>query len=383
MTGLESDNTRDGAQKLSRRDWLTGLAAAPLVSGCVESPPTELSPGEEVWEFEAEEEGDVRSPLTVADGSVYAGTTNPYLYKMDAATGDEVWSHNVSDSLFSEPISHTVADGMVYITHEDMYALETETFTEQWRFNNNDFMGRSPPTVVGGSVYVGNGDDDLISVDATTGEKEWAFETDTDLHSSPTVADGTIYVGGENLYALDIPPEDDYDYKWKISLPDHGDFSVALADQTVYAVANAGNGQRCLAADASTGNSKWSFDPGTTTTITTAPTVADRTVYVGAEDGNLYALDASTGAEEWAFETGAAVESSPAVADGTVYVGSNDGNLYAVDARTGEQKWQFADADSDTGAPIKMPPTVVDDTVYFGNVRGRVYAVTTETRQSP
>ena len=42
-----------------------------------------------------------------------------------------------------------------------------------------------------------------------------------------------------------------------------------------------------------------------------------------------YALDANTGALLWSYTTGGPVESSPAVANGTVYVGSDDGNLYA------------------------------------------------------
>jgi outer membrane protein assembly factor BamB len=43
----------------------------------------------------------------------------------------------------------------------------------------------------------------------------------------------------------------------------------------------------------------------------------------------VYALDASAGTELWSYATGAPVYSSPAVANGMVYVGSEDGNVYA------------------------------------------------------
>jgi len=33
---------------------------------------------------------------------------------------------------------------------------------------------------------------------------------------------------------------------------------------------------------------------------------------------------------KWKFNTGRAVDSSPAVADGAVYVGSDDGHIYAI-----------------------------------------------------
>lgn len=39
----------------------------------------------------------------------------------------------------------------------------------------------------------------------------------------------------------------------------------------------------------------------------------------------------------WSYKTGNSVESTPAVANGGVYVGSNDGCIYALDADTGEQ----------------------------------------------
>ena len=45
---------------------------------------------------------------------------------------------------------------------------------------------------------------------------------------------------------------------------------------------------------------------------------------------NLYAIDAVTGTEKWRFTTGNDVLSSPAVVNGVVYVGSNDGYLYAL-----------------------------------------------------
>ena len=56
--------------------------------------------------------------------------------------------------------------------------------------------------------------------------------------------------------------------------------------------------------------------------------MADGVVYVGSDDGKVYAFNASTGATLWTAATGLAVESSPAVSDGVVYVGSEDDNLY-------------------------------------------------------
>ena len=47
---------------------------------------------------------------------------------------------------------------------------------------------------------------------------------------------------------------------------------------------------------------------------------------------SVAAQSSDGGDEQWNFETGDSVYSSPTVVDGTVYVGSNDGHLYAIDA---------------------------------------------------
>ena len=72
---------------------------------------------------------------------------------------------------------------------------------------------------------------------------------------------------------------------------------------------------------------KWAFH--TRNAIDSTPAVVGGMVYVGSEDGNLYALDVATGAMKWAFHTAGYIDSSPVVADGVVYIGSEDGNLYA------------------------------------------------------
>lgn len=64
----------------------------------------------------------------------------------------------------------------------------------------------------------------------------------------------------------------------------------------------------------------WIGHPGDV--IYSSPTVANGVVYIGSDDGKLYAFDARTGMRRWTALTGKGIFSSPAVADGVVYVGS-------------------------------------------------------------
>ena len=111
-------------------------------------------------------------------------------------------------------------------------------------------------------------------------------------------------------------------------------------------------------------------------------------VYVGSNDGSLYAVSA-TGSKVWQFSTAAkddatgwvvaagAVTSSPAVVtDGaaatTVYVGAENGYFFAVDDATGGLKWRFK-----TDGAIHSSPAVASDglSLYFGSADMHLYAV--------
>jgi len=78
-------------------------------------------------------------------------------------------------------------------------------------------------------------------------------------------------------------------------------------------------------------------------------------VYVGSDDGNVYALDLKTGRRVWAHHVGDAVEASPTVIGGVVYVGSADEFLYAIDAATGRRKWKYRTGDKILGAANWTP----------------------------
>jgi outer membrane protein assembly factor BamB len=54
---------------------------------------------------------------------------------------------------------------------------------------------------------------------------------------------------------------------------------------------------------------------------------------------------------KWTYTTVTGVESSPAVVDGVVYVGSNNGNVYALNASIGALLWSYITRGFVAGSP--------------------------------
>lgn len=160
------------------------------------------------------------------------------------------------------------------------------------------------------------------------------------------------------------PPTQSVTPHWKFKTGDEITSSPVVADGTVYIGSQDGN---LYAVDAADGTQQWQFE--TDQRCHEATAVGD-TVYLGCADGNLYAVDATTGDKQWQFQTDNPVLSSPAVVKDTVYVGSRDRRLYAVDAANGSLKWQF-----ETGGQIDSSPAVVGRTVYVGSGDNSLYAL--------
>jgi outer membrane protein assembly factor BamB len=83
---------------------------------------------------------------------------------------------------------------------------------------------------------------------------------------------------------------------------------------------------------------KWEF--ATSDCVYSSPAVSGGTVFIGSDDGHLYALDADSGQERWQSATQGGVRSSPCVIGGTVFVGSLEGFVHAVEVESGRELWR-------------------------------------------
>jgi outer membrane protein assembly factor BamB/subtilisin family serine protease len=147
-----------------------------------------------------------------------------------------------------------------------------------------------------------------------------------------------------------------------------------LADGRTDSNTGLGAGQFTLSLD----DALWQAATGDSVTCT--PAVAtDGTVYVGSDDGDLYAFTAG-GTVKWKFAAGGFDTSAAAVGDdGTVYAGSDDGSLYALTA-AGALKWKYTvPTPSDptlANAIASSPAIAADGSIYFKAEDNNLYALT-------
>ncbi len=124
----------------------------------------------------------------------------------------------------------------------------------------------------------------------------------------------------------------------------------------------------------------WTFTTGKA--VKSSPVVAQGLLFIGSNDGKVYALDAKSGKKKWAFVTEMEVEAPPMWFDGVVYVGSADGRMYALQADTGRELWRFAAEDKILGsANVWTSSDGQRRSLVFGSYDSKVYALDLATGQ--
>jgi polyvinyl alcohol dehydrogenase (cytochrome) len=116
---------------------------------------------------------------------------------------------------------------------------------------------------------------------------------------------------------------------------------------------------------------KWAFAFPGATRARAQPTIGGGAVYVGSEDGTVYALDEDSGCLRWSFRADAEVRGAAVLAPWVagempapaLYVGDEAGNVYRIDAATGQQVWKIR-ADTHAYAAISGSPALHDGRLY-------------------
>jgi eukaryotic-like serine/threonine-protein kinase len=162
--------------------------------------------GAQRWRFRAGSR--VYSSPAVARGVVYFGDQRGHIHAIDLATGKQKWRHETlgvtlksADFGFDRTTvqsSPSVADGMVFIGARDgfLYALDAATGARRWTMDHKVSWVNSTPAYSDGLVYAGTSDGHFVqAVDAASGVERWRSPTELVVWASPAVDAERVYVG--------------------------------------------------------------------------------------------------------------------------------------------------------------------------------------------
>lgn len=117
---------------------------------------------------------------------------------------------------------------------------------------------------------------------------------------------------------------------------------------------------------------KWAFGFFGANRARSQPALGGGAIFVGAQDGTVYALDRQTGCVRWSYTASAEVRTGIVLipwqagdenADPLAFFGDFAGNAYAVEAFTGKQVWKV-EADPHPAAVLTGTPSLHDGTLF-------------------
>jgi outer membrane protein assembly factor BamB len=327
------------------------------------------------------------SPAIGADGTIYIGNQPGYLFALrDSPSAsdklDLAWKFRPANGSSFHATPAIGPDGTVYIgfttgagpaAKGTLYALRSPSGGGQdpqvvWQTDLGPGPVQNSPTLApDGTIYIVNVPGVLSAV-GSDGTVKWTAQTASGtaqfgqtVKVAPALApDGTVYTTTltGKLWAISPPSGSGTEgtTKWTFDFGEHLG-PTPLVSSPVTAPPN--RGQDGVGSAAS-------------------PTVGpDGTIYVGANNSNVYAVDPS-GQQKWLYEAErelAGIWTTGALSpdSSTLYIAANKGGVYALNTRDGSLKWQYP-----IFASVYSSPTLdARGTLYTGSTAGHVMAIDT------
>lgn len=291
--------------------------------------------------------------------------------------------------------------------------LSLSTLKMQWFLEGRSDL-TAPPGSFGSSVVLGYRDGRVVKIDALTGKKQWTTELDS-FSERPFLLNGTtLYVvtAAQVLYALDFQTGRKL-WLYDGGFPDGlsiggGARPVVHENKVIFGLASG----ELLAVGVDDGKLVWRYNPsytearfhdyvgemvvrngkllvtrydglaasidlqGSNRSVAwqeqlpglTTSSFRNGRYFVGALNGDIYALNPDDGRRIWRTVTGASVTTITA-GETTLYVAGHDGRVTALASADGKVAWY-----DKLGTSLASPPAVFNDAIYYTTGLKSVYA---------
>lgn len=191
-----SGDLRWRAESVDRSDASPSAAKEGIVFGSCAAALHVFDPetGKRLRDIEIDPDSQVAGGVALLEGNVYSGSRSGKVIAADIASGETLWTHEVSESeVFATP---AVNDAWVIAAAYDgyVYALEQKTGALRWKF---DTAGMPlSPVIAGDTVFV-SADGTLFMLRLEDGERLFSLEIADEI-TAPAVVRGLVLIGSED-----------------------------------------------------------------------------------------------------------------------------------------------------------------------------------------
>jgi outer membrane protein assembly factor BamB len=318
---------------------------------------------EVLWQFKAKDS--IESAVAIANGVVYVGSMDEYLYALDLKTGAKKWAYKAG-SIKAAP---SFSEGSIYVGNIDgvFHCVDAQTGDKRWTHDGGAEI-TSGANFAKNAVLFGSGDEMLYCL-SREGKELWKFHVPGGpVLGSPAIVGERTFAAGcdSSLHVIDVVRGTEVGMPLDLG----GQVGATVAvDGDLLFVGTMSN--QVLGINWKKGEFVWKYEPTERhQPFFSSPALTPKLVIVGSRDKLIHAIDRTTGREVWTFPTRNKVDSSPVVAGNRVYVGSFDKKLYVLDLATGARVTSF-----DLGSEIVGSPAVADGRLVIGTTDGVVYCL--------
>ncbi|MGH3250114.1 MAG: PQQ-binding-like beta-propeller repeat protein [Trebonia sp.] len=322
--------------------------------------------------------------LSANGETLYIGSDDGTVYRLDAATGRQVSTFPADGAVSGVAVAGPTL--LVGSADRKVHAFLIDNGGLTWTSAAAGAAIAGAPTWGGNVVYAGSEDGYLYALDLNSGQRIWRTLTGgTPLPSQPT-GTGVVWAGSQDgtMYVLDAGTGTAGTGKVVDKVAVGG--PVGSAPLTVSGQAYAGTSKGVLYklfyedfTSSIEVNLKFRADGAITGTP--VPATSGDIVFAATTGGTVYAVQPGSalanqsGMQLWSLPVGGPVRSGLALDNDTVYAGSDDEHLYAIDLSTGKVRWTYK-----AGGAIRGSVLAANGLIYFGCLDHRVYALRTDSQ---
>ena len=308
-------------------------------------------------------------PSIDENGHIYMATNLGNVYAYDISNGQQLWKVQVNDFALSS-IAIDNNDRIYFTSQKGLNVIDSSNGSLEWVYlldSSGGTVAKSIPTIdASNNIYFGGFDSNnnyLHSINATVRSFNWKYKVDAAIQCMPIISNNqNIYFGANDGFIYDLSGNGSNPFTSPIVPmymlnPQHTGLSTYHGPSTTPALFLSKN----FAA----------------TNLYVSPSIgiaSDGTIYIGSNNGYVHALNPIGLTTKWSvqvnnttdvnlFTSPNSMYTTPAIGqNGTIYIGSNEGYLYALNPTNGSIKWSY-----NAGYPLQSSP-ILDSggNIYFG-----------------